>query len=315
MININTANLSFEKAIKKISLTVLILNYNNPKDTVECIKSLLQSTVSFNILLIDNGSSDNSARYIKKYYPKILINKFKKNHGFAGGNNRGFKIIYTKPTKYVLLLNNDMVVEKDAVLNLYDALEQNKDACAGSPLIYYFGLTLPWYAGGRISYFKTGGGINYEKSPITNEIVEVDFATAGALIVRTDLLKKLNGFFEDFFVYHEDDDLFVRIKKTASKILFIPSSLMHHKVNRTIGKRSPLQIYYDTRNKLLFMKRNGRWYHYPTFLIYLFYKNFLWNLGGAIFKPSPGKFSRLKGFWFGIIDFMQNKFGQTERKL
>ncbi|TSC91834.1 MAG: glycosyl transferase family 2 [Candidatus Berkelbacteria bacterium Licking1014_85] len=242
---------------KKIPLTIIILNYNNFTDTFECLKSLRKSSVKFDTFVLDNGSMDDSCEKLKKIAQKSeKIIRSENNLGFAEGNNYCAKFTLENKSEYILLINNDMTVRSNTVEVLYNDIAKNDLIGAISPLIYYADKTRIWYAGGKIDWFKTGVSYSFEILPQNNLLQPTGFCSGGCLIMRTKLFQKLNGFDARYFAYSEDSDLSEKIKNNGKQLFFEPNAIVYHKVNATLGSRSPLQIYYHVRNKFLFLQKN-----------------------------------------------------------
>ena len=117
---------------------IIILNWNGLKDTIECLESVYKLDYSnFKVVVVDNGSSDNSADVIYKNYPKIKLIINDKNYGFTGGNNIGMKYAIDENTDYLWLLNNDTLIEKDCLYKIVKVAESSNTIGMVSPMIYY----------------------------------------------------------------------------------------------------------------------------------------------------------------------------------
>ncbi|KKP88981.1 MAG: Glycosyltransferase [Berkelbacteria bacterium GW2011_GWA2_35_9] len=297
-------------------LSIIILNYNGYDDTVLCLKSLRKSSSVFTTYILDNGSGDNSFEKLQKIVNQNeIVIRSEENLGFAEGNNYLAKVADKDGCDYLLLINNDMTIEPDMVDKLIKATEKTDKFGAVSPLIYYMDKKRIWYAGGQTNWFITGTSYSYEKLPNNLHLQPTQFCSGGCMLIDNSLYKKLGGFDKRFFAYNEDSDLSERIKKAGNLLYFEPEAVVYHKVNATLGSRNPLQIYYHIRNKLLFLSKNGRWYHFPTVILYTLYKDFLWNIMGALIKPQKGKWKRVMGAWLGLSDFILGNFGKCQHKI
>ena len=207
-----------------------------------------------------------------------------------------------------------MTIEPNMVDKLMKATEKNANFGAVSPLIYYMDKKKIWYAGGQTDWFMSGTSFSQEKLPKNLHLQPTQFCSGGCMLIENSLYKKLGGFDKRFFAYNEDSDFSERLKKAGKLLYFEPEAVVYHKVNATLGSRSPLQIYYHVRNKLLFLSKNGKWYHFPTVILFTLYKDFIWNIVGVLIKPKRGKWKRVVGAWFGLSDFILGKFGQCKHK-
>jgi len=115
--------------MEKPSVTVIVLNWNGKELTIECLKSLQQVNYSnFNILVVDNGSTDGSVELLKEKFPEVSILVLEKNLGYAGGNNRGFDSLKPDQPEYVIFLNNDTIVDENFIEPLVEQLLTHKKA-------------------------------------------------------------------------------------------------------------------------------------------------------------------------------------------
>ncbi len=259
------------------SVFVVILNWNSKVDTVQCLESIgkLQITnYKLQIVVVDNASTDGSQKLTRKSITsttsitgKLIENK--ENLGFTGGSNVGIKYALKKDADFVLILNNDTVVDRDLVVRLLEMAGKYKDAGVFSPKIYFApgfefhkeryspgvrGKVL-WYAGGKMDWKNVLGsnrGVDevdrgqYEKGE------ETDFATGACMFIRRDVLKKVGLFDERYFMYFEDVDFCQRAREAGWTVMYAPKGYLWHKVARSSGIGSSLNDYYLTRNRLLF---------------------------------------------------------------
>jgi GT2 family glycosyltransferase len=253
---------------------IVILNWNRYKDTISCLKTISNLSlqgVSLTVLVIDNASTDDSLKKISEFKAgfkfKIIKNRF--NLGFAEGNNVGLRYALKNKADYILVLNNDTLLEKYLLEKLVSALEINKDVAVVSPKIYFakgfefhkdnykekdLGKVI-WYAGGAIDWDNVMGiniGVDKVDKGQFEETKEIDFATGCCSLFRADVLKKVGLYDKNYFMYFEDVDLSLRIKKSGYKVLFEPKALLWHKVAQSSGIGSNLNDYFISRNRLLF---------------------------------------------------------------
>lgn len=246
-----------------IELTyIIILNWNNWQDTIECVRSCYELDYrEFRIVVVDNGSEDNSEQILKSEFPDLKIIQTGANLGFAGGNNIGITYALQQGAKYVWLLNNDTVVEPAALANLVSALEKDSESAAvGSKIRYFFDSQRIWFAGGMCNY-STGetehlgmGEIDKGQCDVTRE---VDYITGCSLLARCSVIRQLGVMQEEYFLYFEETDWCTRIRRNGYKLIYVPQSLVFHKESASTGVRSPLFYYYMTRNRLYFLKQRG----------------------------------------------------------
>lgn len=243
-------------------VTIVILNWNGKKDTIECLDSLKQVTYSnYEILLVDNGSTDGSAEFLREYYPEIEIIENKKNLGFTGGCNIGIKKAMSYGADYILLLNNDVAVEPDFLDEMISVARINENiGILGTKINYYDDPDKIWAAGGFINYWICLVAYYRMNKPDTernSHEKDVDFVSGCAMLIKADVFQKIGLLDERYFAYFEDVDICLMAKKNGYGVRYVPSAKIYHKVSKTSGGAlSPFSLYYNTRNKLLFLSKH-----------------------------------------------------------
>ncbi|MEK7526653.1 MAG: glycosyltransferase family 2 protein [Patescibacteria group bacterium] len=258
-----------------IKVSIIILNWNRFDDTKECLESLdklkLKDNIQVNVLIVDNGSADDSIAKLKKLSfkninPDYLLNGA--NLGFAAGNNRGMEKAIKEGADYLVVLNNDTIVHEELITSVISNMESNNVVVAAAPKIYFakgfefkdkykqsdLGKVI-WYAGGEIDWnnvYGTARGVDEVDEGQFNSSVETDFATGACLFLKTTALKEVGLFNEKYFMYYEDTDLSQRLKLAGKKIVYDPSGVIWHKVAQSSGIGSNLNDYFTTRNRMLF---------------------------------------------------------------
>ena len=223
---------------------------------MESLKKINYS--NYQIILIDNGSKDKDGDRLKKKFPFVHLMKNKENLGFCKANNQGMKFALRNGVDYVLLLNNDTVVDKDFLNVLVDYAEQHPEVGAVSPRINYYRSEIVQCFGG--TFVSAFGSVFPIKKVKENRIIHPDVLSGCALFIRSEVVKKV-GFLDDiFFAYMEDIDYCVRIKDKGYLLAVIPQSLIWHKQSSSAGikgtsKVSSLQAYLRMRNALYFIRR------------------------------------------------------------
>ncbi len=259
--------------MKKVS--IVVLNWNGYQDTIECLKSISKLKASeskIETLIVDNASTNDSVERIKSYIKdndKYLLITNQRNYGFAEGNNIGIRHAIKTGADYVFVLNNDTVVDPDVINFLISTAEDKPHAGLISPKIYFaegyefhkdrytkndLGKVI-WYAGGEIDWdnvYASNHGVDDIDEGQFDEINETDFATGAAVLMNVKALKKVGLFDEKLFMYLEDADLSMRMKKRKWEILFAPKAVIWHKVSQSSGIGSQLNDYFSTRNRLVF---------------------------------------------------------------
>jgi hypothetical protein len=263
-----------------IKVSVIILNWNRKKDTLECLESLSKLRIKnyrLKIIVVDNASTDDSAKVLRNYLKKLTFKsnnisgeliREKRNLGFAEGNNEGMKYIYRK-SDYIVLLNNDTIVDKNFIKEFLRFSKNHPEAGILSPKIYFaknyefhkeryqdddLGKVI-WYAGGIIDWnniYATNFGVDEVDKGQFDKPKEIDFATGACLFLKTDVLRKVGFLDEKYFMYLEDADFSLRSLNKNYRIYYVPKSFLWHKVAQSSKIGSELNDYFITRNRLIF---------------------------------------------------------------
>ena len=254
-----------------IKVFVSMVTFNSSNATVECLNSLEKVdkiNIELFVIVIDNGSQEKFKidKKFQNYNLKIIRNE--KNLGFSGGQNIGIKYALENGADFIIVLNNDTLLDKNLIISLVSSLEGK--AGIVSPKIYFakghefhkeryrdkdLGRVI-WYAGGIIDFNNVIGrhrGVDevdngkYDLKSIT------DFASGCCMGIKKDVFGKIGFFDERYFLYYEDNDFSQRAKLAGFDIVYQPKAQLWHKNAASAGgSGSSLQDYYITRNRLLF---------------------------------------------------------------
>jgi len=243
---------------------------------------------------------------------KMIIIKNEKNYGFAEGNNIAMRYaLNALDPDYVLLLNNDTVVDKDFLGGLVKVAESDGKVGIVGPKIYYYDRDgrsdVIWFAGAGLNKWsgKTWhNGINTVDCKLYDEIKECGYITGCSMLVRSEVLHQLGGFDQIFFAYYEDTDLSVRANENGYKNIYVPKSKVWHKVSRSAGEASkipsPTTVYYMTRNRIIFVKKHNSRLRYLLFIFYfLTYRHARRFVNFLILNRDM---RLLKSFYRGVMD-------------
>jgi hypothetical protein len=285
---------------------IVILNWNRKEDTLECLSSLKKIDYkNYKTVIVDNGSRDDSVKEIKKEFPHTYILKKKINIGFAGGCNVGIRYALKNKTDYVLLLNNDTVVDKRFLSEMMKAAESDEKIGIVCPKVYFYSKPkLLQYAGLKFDFNKGESVlIGYDKldKGQFDKIQEADFCGGTCMLVKKEVFEKAGFFDKMYFLYFEDNDFGFRARKSGYKIIFCPKAKIWHKISAsTGGQTNPTKEYYLARNNLIFMKKYSKKSllinFIPHYLINaaLCSLSFIWNGRLDLFN------ARIKGVYDGL---------------
>jgi hypothetical protein len=289
---------------------VIVLNWNTPQDTLDCLKSLKGlSYPNYQVLVIDNGSSDHSVEFLTDFvqsHSQFTLFSTGENLGFSGGVNYGIDAAQHLGACYIWLLNSDTEVAPDCLDALVTAMERDPAvAIAGSQIFLQSQRNVIWHAGatfirGINQPRHLGMGAN-QNDPRYSKTSPVDYVTGCSLLVRARVIQQIGKLDDRFYLYYEEADFCYRSRRQGWKILYVAESQLWHKVaGSSTGFYA--RTYYEVRNRLLFTVKHKP-HAFPLVLSYL--------LVQEILKPF------LKGHWktarFGLrgcIDFFRAKFGK-----
>lgn len=171
-------------------VSAVTVNWNNPDDTVECLHSLRSSMPNMDLIVVDNGSSDDSVAVIKREVPQVDILEMGENLGYVKGINAGIIEALARDSTHVLIINNDATVTDTLVEELLDSMDRNREAGLVGPKILYHGTNRIWYGGGKFNEtwgFSTHPAMDEEDS--VHEEKNTDFVTGCVMLVHTDVFK------------------------------------------------------------------------------------------------------------------------------
>lgn len=261
--------------------SIVILHYKGEDDTYGCVSSILSNHVNnsqFNIILVINSPIETNTRErknsfvseLKKDYPHLIIIENKENTGFGQGNNVGIQKALDLGSEYILLLNNDTLVSPDLLNKLIAYAKSDPEIGVVSPKIYFakgfeyhknkycdedLGKVI-WYAGGIIDWdniYASHRGVDEVDTNQYDEVTDTDFATGCAMLIKKSTIDKVGLFDGKYFLYFEDTDYSLKVKKFGMKIKYFPKTYLWHKNASSSGKPgSNIHIYYQNRNRLYF---------------------------------------------------------------
>lgn len=256
--------------MKKV--VIVTVNYNTEKDTldlIESIKKIKKEGFLIKTIIVDNGSK-NKLLLPKNSGKDFFQIRSEVNTGFSGGYNIGIKEALKKMADYVLIVNNDTIIDSLMIKNLLKVLESDEKIGVVTPKIYFakgrefhkdryskeeLGKVF-WYAGGRTDWANVTSihrGVDEVDRGQYNKIEKTEFASGCCMLIKREVFEKVGVFDDKYFLYYEDADLNERIKRAGYEIYYVPTAvLVHVNASSSGGAGSPLQDYYITRNRMLF---------------------------------------------------------------
>ena len=240
---------------------IVILNWNQPTDTLACLESLRRLEYpSFEVVIVDNGSSDGSPERIAEQFPQHLLIRNQSNLGFAAGNNVGIRDLVRRGVDYVLLLNNDTEVSPDMLRLLVDTAESDPRIGVVGPKIYYYDQAKTiWSAGGAVNRLGHSWHLRADElddgSP--EKLLDVGYVTGCAILVKSSVIQAIGVLDERFFIYFEETEWCSRARNAGFRVVYEPRAHMWHKITQTARNTSRKYLYLMTRNRLLYVQCSG----------------------------------------------------------
>lgn len=259
-------------------VSIIVVNYNGKDCLDKCLKSLTSLNFpkkEYEIIVVDNNSPDESWKIAENYNVNLIKNKT--NDGFAKANNIGLK---SAKGKYIALLNNDATADKEWLNELLNPFE-DKQVGASTSIVYYGKkiqkLKLPWFAGGKVypMHFVKHNYLLYHQG-------YTDYPCGCSMMIKRSILEDIGGLFDErFFMYGEDADLGLRLKKCGFKIAYNPKAIAYHHID--INRLSSHEVYYSFKNRSYMMYKHTKLpkpifllldllIYYPIFAIYKYIK-------------------------------------------
>ena len=254
----------------KKKVFTIIVNWNGYRDTLICLASLAKTSKRFadcTVVVVDNGSTNESVAEIRKKFPKITLLTTGKNLGFTGGNNFGIAYALKHGADFVWLLNNDTFVQENA-LSFVKSFDDPRIGICGSKIYFapehefHFDRyeknergKVFWYAGGIVDWqnmYASHRGVDEVDHGQYDTTAETQFITGCSMLIRRELIEKIGLLDDRYYLYLEDLDYCLRAKRAGYTLLYVPTSILWH-VNAGSSARpgNPLHEYYFTRNRLL----------------------------------------------------------------
>lgn len=320
---------------------VVILNWNGFSDTIECVESVIANNDHPFVIIVDNGSQDDSIDRIvqwgkntatglltigKDALPelnseivnsyKVLLCKTDENLGFAKGCNLGLAIAVMLNLKHVVMLNNDTISHQKSLDIIVQYLEQNQNISATIPKIKYYQTDRIWNCGGSISKFGYRKyfypGLDDAKVDMPR-MIECTFFTGCCFAVRTDEFNNRNGFTENFFFGEEDFELSLWMKDHNKKAVCLTGCIVEHKVGASIknasSKSQASKVYVHYLNRFIHMKsRFNRMIWYSWLFFYSPY------IAMTLLKNKTIPRSELFSFFSSLIK-NANKYSVVDKSL
>ena len=273
-------------------------------------------------VVVDNGSIDSSVGEIQDTFPEIEMILLESNLGYAEGNNAGIRQALNSGADYVMVLNNDTLVDPCMLGELVALAESDEKIGMAGPLMYCFQPPDIVFARGSFIDWQKGETFNREmfqplKSPVGELRSErVDFIAGCGVLVSREFLQQAGYLDPIYYLNYEDVDWGVRAQRAGFEVWYTPSAVLWHKISATLGQASPINTYYTTRNALLFFWKNSPSRYRWQALILIFLRT-IRTIGAWTFKPRywSDSFKKLRtANILALRDFSRGQFGRIGGK-
>lgn len=285
------------------NVTAVVVNWNRPEDTLACLESLRsQEAGPPDLVVVDNGSTDDSVARIRAAYPQATLIASPHNLRFGGGYNLGIRRALEDGAEYVLVINNDATLAPDALGRMLEHAAR-EDVGLVAPLIYYADDPgRVWSSGGdaRPLVLEVTAGERDRLDPQNwPAVLDRDFVTGCCFLASRRTFEQVGLFDERFAMYYEDSDLSRRVRARGLRVLVIPTARAWHKVaSSSGGQDTPDERYWMARSSVAFFRKHARGWQWVPIALY--------RLGSAL-KTSvrllrQGKSDSLRAYWRGLWD-------------
>ena len=297
-------------------ISIITINYNGLKDTCELMETLPLDDTSIEVIVVDNASQQDEASVIEQRYPQVKVIRSSENLGFAGGNNLG---IEASCGKYLYFINNDTLLSLQGnaiakpkhgmqaeLRSLVERLESDPQIGMVCPKIRFtWGDNLIQFAGytplSRVTLRNNAIGFNESDYGQYDTAHPTPYGHGAAMMVRREAIDKAGMMPTCFFLYYEELDWSMMIRRAGYTIWYEPTSTIYHKESQTTGQASPLRTYYITRNRLFFVQRNSPLpWRYLSYLYLIFVAGLKAILKDLLTKRSDLARATLRGLWHFI---------------
>lgn len=254
------------------NLNIVLLNYNNYSDILECVEKLHSIGCSYgSIIVVDNHSTDNSLQELRMSLPKETdLIESPVNRGFGAGNNLGLVEVIRRNSKYVCVMNADIQFDYDFLSPLVQYIDSNEKIGIVGPCMKYSNGKVA-SCGGKINFYKGKSTFNYNGSEYLDRgPVECDYISGGCVVCKVDTLKKVGLIPESYFLNYEDNEWCIHFAKNGYRVVCLSSITVEHDGEETINKIGGLQRYFMARNRIVFEKRNASRFEKLIFGVYFF---------------------------------------------
>lgn len=299
---------------------IVILNWNQGAMTLDCLRSLQSlNYANYQVVLVDNGSTDGSPDLVRAQFPECILIESKVNLGYSEGNNLGIRYALEHGADFLLLLNNDTLVDGEMLTRLVQAAQSDPQVGITGPTMFYANPPdMLWGGENRVVWpratvVRNRMGECLEAEALRRQApLEADYIDSCAILIKREVLEKVGLFDGRYFINFDDVDFNLRARKAGYTVQYVPGALMWHKVSAAMGVGSPATTYYMTRNSLLFFNRHApglwKWAGLARILFNTLRTTAAWSLQSEYRTEAYQR--RRSANLLAVRDFLSGRFGR-----
>lgn len=299
---------------------IVVLNWNGSEETIRCLSSLSALAYpNYRVLIVDNGSTDKSVEQLRGAFPEHEILQTGANLGYAGGNNAGICRALSQGADYVWILNNDTLIEPDALTILVETAKEHPGLVALSPKVVMpgsqasAGADLIWFYGCTMSRYTCDTTHTSKAEPDAQEFsatIATDYLCGCALLLSRQVLSCVGLLDARYFLYFEDTDWSIRARNHGVDLLVVGSAVVHHKPHTSTDKLpSHRTSFYSTRNRLLLASSHPEKANFPAVLAFVVVHLFLSFLRALM--RGRTRWAYLRNVAAALLCFLARRFGRA----
>jgi GT2 family glycosyltransferase len=291
----------------------VILNTNRRDDTLACLASLNANTfANVKALVLDNASKDGSVEAIRSAYPEAEIIALSQNLGYAGNNNVGIRAALKRDADWVLVLNEDTILDPECLAHLVAVGESDPSIGIVGPMVYHFDKPdVIQSAGGKLGPHWESVHLSENQREQGEFLLphEVDWISGCGIMVRRGVIENQGVIDERYFYYWEETEWCIRAAKGGWRIVHVPQAKLWHKGVQSDYQPNPQITYYSTRNRLLTLSKHGA----PASMQLVAWVQFARTLASWTIRPKwRGKREHRNAMCKGISDYLRGRWGQMQ---
>lgn len=286
------------KIVDQPLVSIITVNYHQDQVTCELLNSIKKLKYkNIEVIVVDNEVATNNSNTFKSVFAEVLYLYSKINLGFAGGNNLGME---HANGNYIFLVNNDTELNENCIQRLVYHHESEQRTAAISPIIRYYEEPSRIQFAGFTAINKLTGRNKMIRQTSLDKLISTPYFHGAAVMIKSEAIEEAGTMAEDYFLYYEELDWSVRFTKHGWCLKVANDAEILHKESISTGQGSPLKLYYQTRNRLLYMHRHANGMQRSIFKFYYFMIGYPWLLIKLLYKR---KFMHLSNVIKAVEDY------------